>query len=41
MTREKEIDARVAADLAAGTMPRLTYGEKLRLGLIKRPTKPK
>lgn len=41
VAREKEIDAWAAADLAAGTLPRLTYGEKRRLGLIKRPTKPK
>ncbi|WP_147813435.1 hypothetical protein [Methylobacterium sp. WL103] len=36
ITREKEIDAAAAAGKAA----RLTYGEKIRLGLIKRPTKP-
>lgn len=35
LTREKEIDA------AAGMAPRLTYGDKVRLGLVKRPTKPR
>ncbi len=35
LTREKEIDP------AASKVRRLTYGDKVRLGLIKRPTKPK
>lgn len=37
LSREKEI----AADMAAGKLPRLTYGDKVRLGLIRRPAKPK
>ena len=41
LAREKEIDAAAAAAIAAGRMPRLTYGDKVRLGLITRPVKPK
>ena len=41
LTREKEIDAAAAAAIAAGKVPRLTYGDRVRLGLIKRPTRPK
>ena len=41
LTREREIDAAAAVAIEAGKVPRLTYGDKVRLGLIKRPTKPK
>lgn len=41
LTREKEIDSAAAAAIAAGQVPRLTYADKVRLGLIRRPTKPK
>lgn len=37
LTREKEI----AADIAAGKVRRLTLGDKVRLGLRRRPAKPK
>lgn len=35
LAREREID------VAAGQVPRLTYGDKVRLGLIQRPMRPK
>lgn len=41
LAREKEIDAATATAIAAGKVPRLTYGEKVRLGLLTRPNKPK
>lgn len=37
LTHEKEI----AADIAAGKLRRLTLGNKVRLGLMRRPAKPK
>ncbi|MFB0493690.1 hypothetical protein ABIE45_006346 [Methylobacterium sp. OAE515] len=38
--REREIDQFLGSEAAAGKAPRLTFGEKRRMGLVKPPAKP-